>query len=197
MKNCYNTGKVEGTFITKSYIGGIVGYSGNDNVNTEIKNCYNCGKIIANIGLKNIDSYIGGILGNNYKTVLRNIYNLGNITVNGKNNNIRIGGISGEGWNGYIYNGYNIGKIEAKDTLSNKIGSIIGYKVGTIDNCYYLKDTWAKGIGELDEGQKDEGVTEYDDISKFPSVLSVVNEDGAFKEDTNNINNGYPILAWQ
>ena len=41
------------------------------------------------------------------------------------------------------------------------------------------------------------GVTELDDISKFPSVLEVVNGEGAFKEDVNNINGGYPILEWQ
>ena len=41
------------------------------------------------------------------------------------------------------------------------------------------------------------GVMELDSIDKFPSLLSVVNEEGAFKEDTAGINNGYPILDWQ
>ena len=31
----------------------------------------------------------------------------------------------------------------------------------------------------------------------MPKILDVVNGEGAFKEDTNNINNGYPILNWQ
>lgn len=33
--------------------------------------------------------------------------------------------------------------------------------------------------------------------SEMPSVISVINGDNAFVEDTNNINNGYPILKWQ
>ena len=34
-------------------------------------------------------------------------------------------------------------------------------------------------------------------IDEMPSVISVINGDNAFVEDTNNINNGYPILKWQ
>ena len=196
ISNCYNTGKVEiGKAINLAYLGGII--SGSDTEGNTVNNCYNIGDIFINSETNNSETNYGGIASSVYNLTLRNVYNVGNITVNGKNNNIRIGGITGGYWNGNIYNGYNIGKIEAKDTSSNRIGSIIGRKSGITENCYYLKDTWSKGIGELYEGQKDEGVTEYDDISKFPSVISVVNEDGAFKEDTNNINNGYPILAWQ
>ena len=196
ISNCYNTGKVEiGKAINLAYLGGIISAS-NTEENT-VNNCYNIGDIFINSETNNSETNYGGIAGLVYNLTLRNVYNVGNITVNGKNNNIRIGGITGGYGNGNIYNGYNIGKIEAKDTSSNRIGSIIGYKVGTTENCYYLKNTWSKGIGELYEGQKDEGVTEYDDISKFPSVLDVINGDGVFKGDTNNINNGYPILAWQ
>ena len=197
INNCYNTGKVEiGKAINLAYLGGIVGSSSSEEKNT-INNCYNIGEIVINSETNNIETEYGGIAGVLYNSDLRNVYNLGNITVNGKNNNIRIGGITGGYWGGNIYNGYNIGKIEAKDTSSNKIGSIIGYKFGITENCYYLKNTWSKGIGKLYEGRKDEGVTEYDDISKFPSVLEVVNVEKVFKEDTNNINNGYPILEWQ
>ena len=34
-------------------------------------------------------------------------------------------------------------------------------------------------------------------LDEIPSVISVINGDNAFVEDTNNINNGYPILKWQ
>ena len=40
-------------------------------------------------------------------------------------------------------------------------------------------------------------MTEWDSLDDFPSVLDVVNNEGAFKADTNNINDGYPILEWQ
>ena len=33
-----------------------------------------------------------------------------------------------------------------------------------------------------------------ENISDFPSVLDVVNVEGAFEEDNNNVNNGYPLL---
>ena len=34
-------------------------------------------------------------------------------------------------------------------------------------------------------------------LEDMPSVLSIINVDSAFKEDNNNINNGYPILEWE
>ena len=60
--------------------------------------------------------------------------------------------------------------------------------------CYYLKGTYDVGVGESENST---GVIQLDSIEDFPSVLDVVNGEGAFKEDTNNINNGYPILEWQ
>ncbi len=41
------------------------------------------------------------------------------------------------------------------------------------------------------------GITEFEKISDFPKLIDIVNVDGSFKEDTNNINNGYPVLNWQ
>ena len=62
------------------------------------------------------------------------------------------------------------------------------------NNCNYLKGTYSIGVGG--EGSS-AGVTELDDISKFPSVLEVVNGENAFMEDVNNINGGYPILKME
>ena len=43
----------------------------------------------------------------------------------------------------------------------------------------------------------DTGVEIIENLSEFPSILSVINTENAFKADTNNINNGYPILTYQ
>ena len=61
-----------------------------------------------------------------------------------------------------------------------------------------MKGTYDKGIGTLkDEGQKYEGVEEKNTIQEFPTILEIVNKDGSFKDDINNINNKEPILNWQ
>ena len=142
---------------------------------------------------------IGGIISYQGKEAeISNVFNLGKIIGNDNTKNLIIGGIIGrsaENININITNSYNTGKLETENNISKYLGSIVGdFKQVKLDNCYYLKGTYSVGVGE--EGTNI-GVTELDDISKFPSVLEVVNGEGAFKEDVNNINNGYPILEWQ
>lgn len=68
-------------------------------------------------------------------------------------------------------------------------------------NSYYLKGTSSGGL----DGKDVVGHAETLEESEMPSVLEVIQNqievDGqminAFKEDNNNINNGYPILYWQ
>lgn len=178
--------------------GGILGNSGvNEVENNDIYNCYNTGEIVLDGNITSEKTRIGGIIGQNYKTTLTNVYNIGNITIKGANTNICVGGIAAGYANGKIYNGYNTGDIMAINTTSDYIGSIEGLKAGEISNCYYLKGTYIKGVGVISGGQVDDGVVELENISEFPSILSIVNTENAFKEDTNNINNGYPLLNWQ
>ena len=49
------------------------------------------------------------------------------------------------------------------------------------------------GLGTYRSNQGAEPLSQ----DEMPSVISVINGDNAFVEDTNNINNGYPILKWQ
>ena len=109
-----------------------------------------------------------------------------------------IGGIVGQSYNivsSNINNAYNIGNIETENKTSQRIGSIIGMpSFVTLSNCYYLSGTYEVGIGENIES---DSVKKLETINDFPSVLSIVNIENVFKEDTNNINNGYPILEWQ
>ena len=196
IKNCYNNAKIEGrskATETTTFIGGIAG----DIRLINISNCYNVGEIIGDA--RNLR--IGGIIGSYFKNItINNLFNLGKITV--KNSDIfLVGGgiISGTygGININIENTYNTGKIELinSNITTKDVGSIIGNSdSATLNNCYYLKGTYDVGVGESGSST---GIQEIDSIEDFPSVLDVVNGEGAFKEDTNNINNGYPILEWQ
>ncbi len=200
IKNCYNNAKIQGSGSGEwpDKVGGIVGY-----LNYAIlSNCYNTGDVI---GIQNGNAtgdivLIGGIIGDQENsTTIDNVFNVGKVASksNSNNNSFSIGGIVGisyDATNVNINNAYNIGTVAVNDLSNKKAGSISGSELITFSNCFYLKGTYNVGVGGSGSST---GVTEWDSIDKFPTILSVVNEDGAFKEDTNNINDGYPILEWQ
>ena len=183
-----NIANIEGK---ENIVGGLVGYGVG-----QIENCYNYGNVTSS-------SFVGGIIGINY--TMGNVikcYNTGNIdgdsniggivginkgTVSSSYNtgkvnaiNYRAGGICGQNsTDSYIYSCYNIGEIKAE----NNPGGIVGGDFGTITNCYYLNTI----IKENNEQAKSE--------EELKSMQSELGDD--FIEDTENINNGYPILSWQ
>ena len=175
IKNCYNKGNCEGV----DQIGGIIGTSGGT-----IENCYNTGNI------KSGDD-VGGIAAIGNSTEIKNCYNLGNLE------GYSIGGITSVS-NYIISNCYNSGRF----SLLNR-GTSAGIvrssgNISKLENNYYLTGTDTLGVkynGSF-EVTKDK-VGSYEATDTMPSVISVVNGDNAFKEDTKNVNNGYPILSWQ
>ena len=128
-------------------------------------------------------------------SITENVYNFGKIIYQKDNSNLSIGGIIAftDGGNNIEINyAYNLGLINLDSTNSNKIGSIIANSYNVqFNNCYYLKGTYDVGV---DGDVTSTGITELDSIDKFPSVLEVVNGEGAFEEDSSNVNNGYPVL---
>lgn len=185
IENCYNFGIISGT---NSY-GGI---SSSGEV---IKNCYNYGKISGG------ENFVGGIASSG---IVENCYNLGNVTGN-KDYSYGIGGIVGT-TQASIKNSYNKGKVSG--SVVSTVGGVIGnYKESDdngIENCYYLKGTAEGGIANNDVEGKGMPLEEFE----MPSVIEVVSTGNEqieyngkmvdiWKEDTNNINNGYPILYWQ
>ena len=200
VKNSFNLATVKSNGRT----GGICGIS------CYVINSYNGGNIISG----DID-LVGGISGG-YETI-RNCYNYGTINAN----HYSIGGILG--WDGNVYNSYNLGTVnggleigtsgvlgQAVDgnVISNsynsgnisKGGGILGviYDLKSIDNItinnnYYLKGTANYGLWYYNSDYHAESL----EANEMPSVISVINENNAFVSDTNNINNGYPILKWQ
>ena len=192
IKNCYNNAEIEGSGGTTqglTYIAGIVGGSSV----SDIINCYNSGKITGDIYGTRIGGIIGQQRANNY--TINNVFNIGEIVIKNQDT-YAVGGIVGyavENSENYvnINNAYNVGIIELNNLNLSQVGSIAGSNLITFSNCFYLKGTYA--IGAAGSGTVT-GVTELDSIEDFPSVLDVVNGEGAFKEDTEGINNGYPIL---
>ena len=88
------------------------------------------------------------------------------------------GGICGQNLTeSAVNNSYNIGNIIAK----GQAGGIIGANYGVMANCYYLESTVKYKTKE----------------SKTEEEIRTINLDEDFKEDTDNINNGYLVLNWQ
>ena len=177
VKNCYNASKVNSN--DKQFGAGIIGYLG---VNSSVvENCYNLGNI--NGGAQS-SGIVGGLQG-----LVRNTYNIGNIT-----GTSGVGGIVGQVFtetSPVIKNNYNVGII--KDGGGIIDGNYGNKKDYIIQNNFYLQGSASCGVSFLQSNIGAEPLSQ----AEMPSVISVINGDNAFVEDTNNINNGYPILKWQ
>ena len=221
INNCYNTGTIESTQVNA---GGIAGMSTNStiinsynlgsisatdnsggitslNTSGEMYNCYNVGSISGNSNIGGIVSgnsgkiymcynvgnvtstgdYVGGITGANYGT-LYDCYNSQN-TIQGQR---YVGGICGWNQKGEIYNCYNTGNVTGINTVT---GGIIGANGEIVKNCYFLENKINNGNGITIEG-----ITLKND-SEMKEIHSLLSSN--FKKDTENINQGYPILNWQ
>lgn len=200
IENCYNKAEINATSNNATNIGGIVG---TNTSNCIVSNCYNLAPI-------NAYTTVGGIVGNNFGNI-SNCYNSGNINSNTTN----VGGIVGIN-NGSVSNCYNTNTIQGTGTnvggiiglLNNdnsKIlnsynlglivspsggGGIVGYLLkGTLENNYFLENTVNGSNGTTVEGSTSKTSNE---LKNLTTILG-----SAFKKDTYNINQGYPILNWQ
>ena len=198
IKECSNTGNI----ISTAWTGGIVGYTqsrdlqGNTSSKSNIFLCYNKGNVIAN-GENQNSSNVGGIMGLNLNTNIFNCYNSGTITGQYKH----VGGLVGLN-RGTLENSYNIGIVSGP---TDRTGAIVGYNqefyyevtkgtyVGKTNNCYSLEGVTGKLFGENDSIIGSEcSFKTSDELKSLYEVLG-----NGFKEDTENKNNGYPILSWE
>lgn len=176
--NCKNDGSVTAGSFTSGIVGTIE--------DGTISGCVNSGKII---GQTEVGGIVGQAAGNN--SVITYCYNIGTVQALG---------YGGAGIAGALYdkitvkNCYNIGNISG---LSNTwMGSphAITADAGsaTVSDCYYVESL---------TGQDDSKATvKTIDEMKSAEMIDLLNkgaEDKPFATDDNNINNGYPILAWQ
>ena len=198
LENSYHSGKiyVKGNMTGDILIGGISsGTSG------KITKCFSKGSIEINTQ-NNGSLQIGGIIGT-LNGNINNCYNRKRITV--ENNSSAeftfIGGIAGKINSGSINLCYNAGKIEGLGNLINtKIGSIVGQTLININNCYYLTGTSENGVGDNYTPSLEHNIVEKtEEQMKSNEFLNLLNQnnENIWKVDSNNINNGYPILYWE
>ena len=170
-----NAGKVENCGNNASVSGGsavagVVGYVGGASV---ISGCYNSGDI------KGTTGYIGGVTGQHWQAgEVTDCYNSGTVT-----GPATVGGVTGghKAASPVLTNCYNAGQVADSAGRSNNIGAVIGASRGTNTNCYYIKGTGS---------DTKSGITETE-------TLSAAALGAAFKEDTDGLNGGRPVLKWQ
>lgn len=192
IENCGNKADVLGT---KS-AGGICGRSYG-----VVINCYNTGNITGNGGGKD---GIGGIVGlagdksGTYKNYITNCYNTGTISNNGGR---WFGGIAGFADKaGVICDCYNIGQINTG--YSWNWNPIIGHVDGGSLNPVAENNYSLEGLNAGDTTASTQpltiGTVKTATEMKAADLLELLNRDDAtFVADSNNLNNGYPVLYWQ
>ena len=194
IKNCVNTGNIEGG---ESSIGGIVGV-----LFSNIENCYNTGNLKATGSASESDSEwgvygIGGVVGTcgqSNALVVKNIYNVGTITVQG-NDFHGVSGIVGctSGTPVTISNTYNAGKITITGKNPMDVGGIMGwlYEGTTLsgDNNYYIEGN-PRTEGDYFGSSKTSAEMKTD---TFKDLLNTGLASKAWTRDANK-NSGYPVL---
>ena len=120
--------------------------------------------------------------------VIKSCYNKGAINeiYTGSGGTVGIGGIVGYDYNGRIENCYNAGIITSE--RKGGIGSIVGFSAkDNIKNCYYDSSSSFGGTGTPIKS----------DIMKTEEFVDMLNNHDPkrpYEYDSNNINEGYPIL---
>ena len=119
----------------QGWCGGIAGYA----MDETIENCAS----LCTVSCTGIDARVGGIVGlvdyNSSTLIIRDCYNIGNITGNGNTGSSDTGGICGFYMGGKISNCYNVGEITGSGYVS-KI-AVSAFNNNRPTNCYYLSDT--------------------------------------------------------
>lgn len=189
VKNCSNKGNVSSSGKNaggETTIGGIAGAC-----HGHIESCYNTG---------NIHGYrlAGGITGGILQGEIKDCYNTGNVEVE----NRTAGGISGyihyysQATLGYtrIINTYSIGEVSGPSYVGASIGEIANKEIPVeASNNYALNQNSVPAIGgEVTSENVTADLKTSDELKQLTTTLG-----SAFKADTKNINEGYPILSWQ
>ena len=94
---------------------------------------------------------------------------------------------------------YNLNEIRKKEIELAKKGNSIIYVVEEekIIALIGVNDLLREKAKEVIEKLNRNNIEQISNIEYMPTLLSVINSENSFEEDTNNINNGYPILSWQ
>lgn len=182
LSQCFNAGEVQGTG-TSGYAGGIAGRV-QSNASNALTDSYNIGRIT---GVANV----GGIAGYLYNGGgIQNVYNTGSVSASRG----VAGGIVGAFRYGTLKNAYNAGLVEAstKGGVTGRLEWANGNK--TLQNVFYSDEYEA--VGNLNGCTIQNGTATAKTSDELKALTSEDLGDG-FAADTNGINSGYPVLAWQ
>lgn len=184
-------------------VAGIAGCVASSAVDLSVERCVNHGKVNMYIASFNDYSYrtqqIAGIVANagmfknSGKTAyITDCYNTGDISVFG-NACVQIPcGIVNWGRNYVIENCYNVGEFYNESANSAR-GIVISYDADykhDVINCYWLTPSMAA----YGNSNTNDGATPKSD-EEFKNLADSLGEN--YKNDTKNVNNGYPILSWE
>ena len=185
-------------------VGGIAGSSSGP-----ITRSFNAGAVtVAQKGYGGV----GGIAGVLKSAAISDCYNTGTIT--GPSRTAGIVSIANDTASAIVKNCYNTGKIVSVSTSTNPacgtiagtIANSSGTKIGSVENCYFLKGTYSYTSGStvhtdemvgypLDKGEANCKLASEMKLDAFAITLSPT--DKSFNVDTDNINGGFPVLQWQ
>ncbi|WP_455587423.1 T9SS type A sorting domain-containing protein [Bacteroides sp.] len=177
VENCYNEAVLE-IALGALGAGGIAG----SNNNGLISGCYNTGLISGH-------NDVGGIVGfADSKAIINNCYNTGMVTFGG----FYAGGLVGYLADATMSNCYNIGNVLDDFSGSAAVGTTDRETV--ITNCYYGKEK--SGITDTNAGVTEKEESAMKDAS-FIALLNGEQTPAAWVSDSQNINEGFPVLVWQ
>jgi hypothetical protein len=192
ISNSYSLGEINGDFL----VGGLVG----NGVNSIISNSYASGLVMGDTfvgglvgsaenseifesyswaNVEGIDSLIGGFIGINEYSTTTDSYSIGNVT--GTNS---VGGFIGEN-NGTIIRSYSIGYVTG---TGSDIGGLIGTSTGIVTDSFWDIETSEQATSEGGTGTT---------TAKMKLISTFSDWGNIGYNDTNDMNDGYPFLAWE
>lgn len=189
VENCLVTGAVS-TSASYCSAAGIVGRAMTGNT---VRGCVNKAAISNTTNSFASTISLGGIVGYTYGTV-ENCYNTGALSAKpDRTTNKGIGGIAGQiHASAVVRNVYNIGLVTGP---AAGIGGIAGILKGTLQNAYFLEGTAVNGVSSTEGTPTAEYASKSADEMCAAEFAALLGE--AFNRDTDGINGGMPVLAWQ
>ena len=188
VENCFTTGSLH-RINSYGTTGGLIGRA---DAGTVIRNCGSAANVSCSMKSLNAELNMGGLVGNLYGTV-ENSYATGTVKVEAGSGYTAVGGFIGQTKNtAAITNSYAAGTVTG--SAGGALGAFVGVNSGSISGSYYREDAAEAAVAA---GSAD-GLTAM--------TKAVMQSDGFIKDhlgleryhvDTDGINGGYPIHAWQ
>ena len=188
VENCFTTGSLH-RINSYGTTGGLIGRA---DAGTVIRNCGSAANVSCSMKSLKAELNMGGLVGNLYGTV-ENSYATGTVKVEAGSGYTAVGGFIGQTKNtAAITNSYAAGTVTG--SAGGALGAFVGVNSGSISGSYYREDAAEAAVAT---GSAD-GLTAM--------TKAVMQSDGFIKDhlgleryhvDTDGINGGYPIHAWQ